>query len=37
MALTLLAGPVTVWLGITADSLYAPQDYIAANRLGEGG
>jgi multicomponent K+:H+ antiporter subunit D len=37
VALTLLAGPVTVWLGITADSLYAPQDYIAANRLGEGG
>ncbi|MFN3576250.1 MAG: monovalent cation/H+ antiporter subunit D [Tabrizicola sp.] len=37
VALTLLAGPVTAWLGITADSLYAPQDYIAANRLGEGG
>lgn len=33
-ALTLLAGPITDWLTVTAESLYAPEAYIAANRLG---
>ncbi|NHB75299.1 monovalent cation/H+ antiporter subunit D [Rhodobacter calidifons] len=37
VALTLLAGPVTGWLGATSESLYAPQGYIAAARLGQGG
>jgi multicomponent K+:H+ antiporter subunit D len=34
VALTVLAGPVTGWMSGTADSLYAPEAYIAANRLG---
>jgi multicomponent K+:H+ antiporter subunit D len=37
VALTVFAGPVTDWLTITAADLYAPQAYIAAARLGEGG
>jgi multicomponent K+:H+ antiporter subunit D len=32
-ALTLFAGPVTDWLTATAESLYAPQGYVAATRL----
>lgn len=35
VALTAFAGPVTDWLTATADSLHAPQAYIAATRLGE--
>ena len=35
--LTVLAGPLTDWLGETAAGLYAPEAYIAAARLGEGG
>lgn len=35
-ALTIFAGPVTDWLGDTANSLHAPEAYIAANRLDEG-
>jgi multicomponent K+:H+ antiporter subunit D len=31
--LTLLAGPLTDWLTVTAETLHAPQSYIAANRL----
>jgi multicomponent K+:H+ antiporter subunit D len=34
VALTLLAGPVTGWLAVTATDLHAPEAYIAANRLG---
>ncbi|MFN3994529.1 MAG: monovalent cation/H+ antiporter subunit D [Tabrizicola flagellatus] len=37
VALTVLAGPLNGWMAATTDSLYAPQDYIAAARLGEGG
>ncbi|MFN4203540.1 MAG: monovalent cation/H+ antiporter subunit D [Tabrizicola sp.] len=37
VALTVLAGPMTGWMEATSDSLYAPQGYIAAARLGEGG
>ena len=33
VALTLAAGPVTVWLGATAEALHDPATYIAANRL----
>ena len=33
VALTVLAGPVTGWLSTTAESLFAPQAYIDANRL----
>jgi multicomponent K+:H+ antiporter subunit D len=33
VALTLLAGPITDWLTDTAATLYAPDAYIAANRL----
>jgi multicomponent K+:H+ antiporter subunit D len=33
-ALTVFAGPVTDWLGATAQTLHAPQAYIDANRLG---
>ncbi|WP_103257858.1 monovalent cation/H+ antiporter subunit D [Tabrizicola aquatica] len=36
VGLTVFAGPVTDWLAATAETLYAPQGYIAANRL-EGG
>ncbi len=36
-ALTVLAGPVTGWLDETTGNLYAPQGYIAAARLGQGG
>ena len=36
VAMTLLAGPVTDWLTATAETLYAPQGYIDANRLGAG-
>ena len=32
-ALTVLAGPITLWLDITAASLHAPAAYIAANAL----
>jgi multicomponent K+:H+ antiporter subunit D len=32
--LTVLAGPVTGWLQVTADGLFAPAPYIAANMLG---
>ena len=32
-ALTIFAGPITAWLEITAQSLYAPGNYIAANAL----
>ena len=35
-ALTVAAGPVTDWLGDTANALHAPQAYIAANRIGAG-
>lgn len=34
VALTVFAGPVTDWLTATADTLYDPAGYIAANRLG---
>ncbi len=34
VALTVLAGPLTDWMGGTAEALHAPQGYIAANRLG---
>ncbi len=34
VALTVMAGPVTAWLQVTADGLFAPQPYIEANRLG---
>jgi multicomponent K+:H+ antiporter subunit D len=34
VGLTLAAGPVTDWLGDTANALHSPQAYIAANRLG---
>ncbi len=34
VALTICAGPVTDWLTTTANSLYDPQGYIAATRLG---
>ena len=34
VALTVLAGPLTDWMGATAETLHAPQGYIAANRLG---
>ena len=34
-ALTLLAGPITDWLTITAQSLHAPAPYIAAHALPE--
>jgi multicomponent K+:H+ antiporter subunit D len=37
VALTLLAGPVTDWLADTAAALDAPQAYIDANGLGQGG
>ena len=33
-SLTICAGPVTDWLSVTAESLYDPQGYIAASRLG---
>lgn len=33
--LTLAAGPATLWLDATAQSLHDPSVYIAANRLGE--
>lgn len=33
-ALTLFAGPITDWLTTTAQTLHAPEAYIAANRLG---
>jgi len=33
VALTVFAGPVTDWLTATADSLHAPQAYVAATRL----
>ncbi len=36
VALTLFAGPVTDWLAATAETLYAPEGYIAANRLEDG-
>ena len=36
VALTVLAGPVTRWIGLTADSLHDPQAYIAATLLGKG-
>lgn len=31
--LTIFAGPVTAWLQVATDGLYAPAPYIAANRL----
>jgi multicomponent K+:H+ antiporter subunit D len=34
-ALTIFAGPITLALSATAESLYATEGYIAANRLGE--
>jgi len=34
--LTVFAGPITAWLGDAAQSLHAPEGYIAANRLGQG-
>lgn len=37
VALTVFAGPVTDWMQETTAGLYAPQGYIAAARLGEGG
>ena len=37
VALTILAGPITDWLADTADTLYAPGGYIAANHLGREG
>jgi multicomponent K+:H+ antiporter subunit D len=37
VALTVLAGPVTDWLAGAAAALDAPQPYIDANRLGQGG
>lgn len=33
VAVTILAGPITDWLTETAATLYAPEGYIAANRL----
>lgn len=33
VALTLFAGPLTTWLGETAQALHAPAAYIAANQL----
>jgi multicomponent K+:H+ antiporter subunit D len=36
-ALTIFAGPITDWLAATAETLHAPQAYIAANKLGVGG
>lgn len=33
VALTLFAGPVTGWLGATAEALHDPAAYVAANRL----
>ena len=33
VALTLFAGPLTAWLGETAQALHAPAAYIAANQL----
>jgi multicomponent K+:H+ antiporter subunit D len=36
VVLTVLAGPVTGWLGATAAELDAPAGYIQANRLGQG-
>jgi multicomponent K+:H+ antiporter subunit D len=37
VALTVLAGPITGWLGDTARSLDEPVAYIRASRLGQGG
>jgi multicomponent K+:H+ antiporter subunit D len=34
VGLTVMAGPVTGWLAVTADGLFAPQPYIEANLLG---
>lgn len=34
VAMTIFVGPVADWLTATADSLHAPQAYIAATRLG---
>jgi len=35
IGLTVLAGPITAWLDITASALHAPAPYIAANALPE--
>jgi multicomponent K+:H+ antiporter subunit D len=37
VALTVMAGPITTWLGDTAGMLAEPAAYIQANRLGQGG
>jgi multicomponent K+:H+ antiporter subunit D len=36
VALTILAGPLTIWLSATADELFQPAGYIDANRLDGG-
>jgi multicomponent K+:H+ antiporter subunit D len=37
VVLTVMAGPITGWMADTAQALHAPDSYIQANRLGQGG